>query len=596
MVIKRVLSLVLCLLLLLSMVPTVFASGTQTEIAQIRKTIQNHYYRALRESGKSSFNGYCGLVASYQLAYLGINRWAIFANGKDQYDIYKDKEFTDTGYRVDTYSAADYTLESALNAVSRNGNRNVYNILVGFQKTNTAAGQRYGHAMVIYAIIDGYVYFTESFGSSVCKYEGYAASCTIAQFAAYYDKWTKFEGIVVFGKKDYIDNCTEYDANMYVQLPQDATLYSQPCLPGTEAVPSNVVRTVRAGERLLVTALYENTRGEFYYQVRDGGVNSYIPAEQVEILRFNFEDITVSDAVVPGSLKAGKNFYVGGEVTAVYSAISSVNICVTDAQGNVAIGPVSVSKDTKRYDLNADFVVASKFAKLAEGAYTYRLYADGKLYYVEDGQIQEYTQEITLCNVPFSVGNAQAGEIPDEPKPELDGWVLRQGNWHYYENGAPRVGWFCYDDIVYYLKEDGTAASGKVNINGKDRYFSDTGAMHTGWLETESGTLYLLSNGVAARAWREVDGKLYYFNTNGLKEGKGWKQVGDKLYYLNEDGSAVTGSATINGKDLLFDVSSGALLGQTLTQDGQQIVRTYANAQEARADLGSISVKDLSAR
>jgi hypothetical protein len=40
-------------------------------------------------------------------------------------------------------------------------------MVVGFQKTNTAAGSIYGHALVVHAILDGIVYFVECYDSAV---------------------------------------------------------------------------------------------------------------------------------------------------------------------------------------------------------------------------------------------------------------------------------------------------------------------------------------------------------------------------------------------------------------------------------------------
>jgi hypothetical protein len=56
---------------------------------------------------------------------------------------------------VKAYPASQYTLLDALNTITRNGTLDVYNILVGFQRTNTQLGSIYGHALLIHGIIDG---------------------------------------------------------------------------------------------------------------------------------------------------------------------------------------------------------------------------------------------------------------------------------------------------------------------------------------------------------------------------------------------------------------------------------------------------------
>lgn len=572
--IKRIAALVLSLLLIVAVLP-LGASAADDEVQQIRQKIRRHYYWTLSSSGKGSLQGYCGLLASYQLAYLGINEWAILADGRDQYDTYKDLEYTDEGYRVKPYSAADYTLEEALNAATHNGTRDVYNILVGFQKTNTAAGSRYGHAVVIYAILDGMVYFTESYGFTLCPYAGYAASCTIEEFAEYYTSWTKFEGIIVFGQKEYLDNCTDYRTHMYVQAQNATALYTQPCAPESGETESRKLRDVESGERLLVTALYENTLGEFYYQVVDSGVTCYIPAQQTAPERFNLEDITVADAAVPDVLPAGSAFSVAGEVTSTYSAIGAVRISVID-QNSQELLHHSMEKNSGSYDLQQDgFNAALDFSTLKEGTYTFLLSAEGLCSYVEGGQLLTHKQTTTLCSVPFEVGEAGQIESTDNEEQALYGWALESGVWHYYEKGMPRTGWFCYDGIDYYLKEDGAVTTGWAVINGKERFFSDTGAMRTGWIKTDRGDMYLLSNGEAAHGWRAIDGKLYYFDENGLMLQSCWITVQDGKYYLNEDGSAATGWVTLKEGTFCFRETDGRLLAQAVAVEGKTVLRAY---------------------
>lgn len=590
--IKRIAALVLSLLLIVAVLPMGVSAATNDEVEQVRTKIRQHYWWTLYASGKGSLQGYCGLLASYQLAYLGINEWAILADGRDQYDTYKDLEYTDEGYRVKPYSAKEYTLAEALNAASRNGTRDVYNILVGFQRTNTAAGSRYGHAVVIYAILNGMVYFTESYGFTLCPYAGYPATCTIEQFAEYYDSWTTFEGIVVFGQKEYLDNCTAYSSHMYVQAKQSAALYTQPCSPDSGETESTPVRTVAEGERLLVTALYENTLGQYYYQVEDSGVTCYMAADQAKPVRFNFEDVTVSDASFPEALELGSDFTVAGEVTSLYSAIGAVYTSVTDQQGDEVMAH-SLSKISGIYDLQNDTFHTMNFSSLEEGSYTYNLCADVLCDYVQDGQVLTESQKVTLCSVPFAVGNDDYQPLGKMAKAVQvrDGWTWeRDGGWHYYEQGTPRTGWFCYDGVNYYLRSDGSVTTGWAEINGKTRFFSDTGAMRTGWLKTAEGTMYLLSNGEAAHSWRTVDGKLYYFDENGLMQSGGWITVGEDKYYLNADGSAATGWVTLSEGKFFFH-EDGRLLAQAVENEEQRVLLAYDAAVGTVTNLLTPAVK-----
>jgi glucan-binding YG repeat protein len=95
-------------------------------------------------------------------------------------------------------------------------------------------------------------------------------------------------------------------------------------------------------------------------------------------------------------------------------------------------------------------------------------------------------------------------------------WLYEDGLWRCYRNGVPRTGWYCYDGIDYYLKEDGSVTTGWANINGEDRFFSDTGAMRTGWLRTDAGVYYMLFNGAMTIGERVIDGAIYTFDEAGL--------------------------------------------------------------------------------
>ena len=161
---KRVLAMVLTLTVLMSVFVFPANAATGSEETALSQMITKTYKRLRASNGYDSYNGYCGKMAAYTLYYLGVDKKVHVHNGKDEYDAYKDLEKTTGGYMVATYPAADYSLEEALNAISEGGTRDVYNILVGFQRTNTAAGKKYGHAVVIYGILNGNVYFTESFG------------------------------------------------------------------------------------------------------------------------------------------------------------------------------------------------------------------------------------------------------------------------------------------------------------------------------------------------------------------------------------------------------------------------------------------------
>ena len=517
---KRILAALLCVIVLASVLPVSTFAATETtseenrqEAARVRNEITRMYYRVLYASGMDSLHGFCGMMSSYQLWLMGINPYPIVYNGNDHYNGYENATMTLGGHKVKAYSAREYTLEEALNTVSNNGTKNVYNILVGFQWTNTAAGRLYGHSMVINAIIDGVVYFSEGYASEFNLNPGMPCVATIEEFARSYNAWTTFEGIIVFGRKDYTDFCKEYPTHLFAEVTAPVCSLTLP-----DSKLGEIVRHIPVGERLEVTAVYENTNGELFYQIVDCGEVAYFPGSATELICFNFEDVTASDANKPERLGLGQDFYVNGHIRSYENWITGVQLQVADAEGQLMFNQ-HFGKLGKEMQLGQWYVNNSvNFHDLDKGIYTYGIYVDVDSYYIEDDAVVLAQNSVCLTESTFAVDTElpQAQDALAESYVMKDGWEYADGKWRYYEDGKVRTGWFCYNDVDYYLLEDGAAATGWHEVNGKNRYFTSTGAMRTGWLETREGTYYMLFNGVAAKGERRINGINYTFDENGL--------------------------------------------------------------------------------
>lgn len=514
---KRICAWFLCIMLLAALPFQVFAATTEEEEAEeqrISDQIADVYKRVVRATGRYSLEGWCGLMAGWELYYLGVNSGPLSFNGNDQYDAYRYMETTDKGYHISRYHTSAYTMEEAMNTITRCGTMDAYNILAGYQKTRTAAGQKWGHVTIIHAVLNGTVYYTEGFDTPYGLKPSEAHVCTIEEWADFYETWTTFEGLVVFGTKAYTDFCTYYPANFFATAEEGAVLFDK---PGSQEMMA--VRESLPGERLRVIGLYENTEGKFYYQIDDGDRISYMPAEQVKPLLFDFSDVTAQEIAVPEALALGEDFTLAGNLYSTNNRLRNICIQVLDTEGT-AVLQYDFAKDSCFFDLGRKTVNNRvDLSKLAEGNYTYRVTASVINHYVADGQVVEEPRDICLADSDFTVGNPEPREtkaievLSTDP---LQGWQYQDQNWYFYTDGTPRTGWFCYNGLDYYLREDGTAATGWQEINGKDRYFSVTGALRTGWLDTYHGKMYLLRNGVAATGWRTVEDKLYCFNKDGI--------------------------------------------------------------------------------
>ena len=131
---KRILALMVCLVLVISLWPISTAAASEEEQERIRQQIREIYWKTLSATGMSSMHGYCGAMAGWELYYMGVTERAVTRNGNEMYDVLCTGEAICPGYQVQCYPASDYSLEEALNAITNQGTRDAYNIMVGFQR------------------------------------------------------------------------------------------------------------------------------------------------------------------------------------------------------------------------------------------------------------------------------------------------------------------------------------------------------------------------------------------------------------------------------------------------------------------------------
>lgn len=201
---KRFFALVLLFVTLMQIcaLPSMASGGVQqlTERMELEEKIRYFYKASLDYAEKDSFNGYCAFYVNTQLYLLGINRTYVGGNGNDEFDNYRYLKKSNGGYDIAAYPARSYTLWSALNAISGGGKKDVYNILVGFQRGVSAAGRKYGHTCFIHGIVDGWVYFSDSMTVKMngnVYPEGTPIRCSIQDFCTYYRPWT-LDGVIHF--------------------------------------------------------------------------------------------------------------------------------------------------------------------------------------------------------------------------------------------------------------------------------------------------------------------------------------------------------------------------------------------------------------
>ena len=141
-------------------------------------------------------------------------------------------------------------------------------------------------------------------------------------------------------------------------------------------------------------------------------------------------------------------------------------------------------------------------------------------------------------------------EIPSNSTP---GWLLKEGDWYYYDlNGTRASGWRYIGNVWYYFNGDNISKPGVMSksthqlINGNMFVFDASGAMQTGWILEPEGWYYADGSGALANGWRYVNGAWYYLDGSNtehpylmLKNTK--KTIAGCDYYFTNGGAMRTG-------------------------------------------------------
>ena len=518
----RFLSLALAILLVATIAIPTPVNATPLDATQIKTQIKNTYKKVLRYFGRSSLDGYCGAYVSGQLYMMGINTDLIGGDGKDQFDTFKRMEYTSGGYRVQAYPASAYDLRTALNTITKNGTQDAYNILVGYQKTRSTAGKRYGHATVIHAILDGMVYFSESY-SIVYKgqryKEGAAVTLSIDDFAKYYaSTTTQLDGVIYFGLKTYAESCTFYSASYYGQARENAEIWTQPCQQSVHDSSKLSRRTV-AEEILEITGVYKNTEGEYWYQV-DGG-NGYIRAEDATMSKLMTEDVFVKNMKTPTILKQTRSYNIQGVAVSQSSNISTIRaqIYQITEEGVESVLNVTDGVDGRSYNFK-DSQISKKltFRKLKVGQYRLEIAAIVCNNYVEDGRLQTRWDTVMLWQSDFLVNKSTT--TSDTVVFDACGGTasLNQTSVAVGHNigTLPLAHRLDYVFLGWYTEQEGgdRVSDDYIPADSMTLYahWASIEQLNAQWQE-EGECWYFYSDGLTTIGCIELDGTLYYFSS-----------------------------------------------------------------------------------
>ncbi len=115
------------------------------------------------------------------------------------------------------------------------------------------------------------------------------------------------------------------------------------------------------------------------------------------------------------------------------------------------------------------------------------------------------------------------------------------------DNGAAATGWITVDGNTYYFDpETYRAATGLKQIGYYSYFFDETTGirLHDCIAAAKDGTRYWLDDyGVPQSGWVTADGKTYCFGASTKKALTGFWQLNDGAYYFGDDGALLTGHA-----------------------------------------------------
>lgn len=303
---------------------SIVLTSASSETDRINQQIRDTYSAALKifkqsYPDKNSFDGWCGAYVRDQLLVLDIissQDSDVSGNGNKMYGNTKSGT-TSKGYVKEKFGGNNCLSD----IVNKYGN-NVYNIFVSWTHqygySNSSPGA--GHVVFIHAIIDGRLYFSESYDSSYGK-EGTPQNCTISDFMRRYNNsYGNAIGAVLFKKPTEITVSTDYVA---LGLINHRTETVTGKITGSYAHWQNdwdgsivdIDRTINNGEfTWKITAKAAGTT-DLILKAQDDNYNTIVEKKIRIIVTDDNPKITVSTSSVSLGIRSNRTQTVTGKLT-----------------------------------------------------------------------------------------------------------------------------------------------------------------------------------------------------------------------------------------------------------------------------------------
>ena len=211
--------------------------------------------------------------------------------------------------------------------------------------------------------------------------------------------------------------------------------------------------------------------------------------------------------------------------------------------------------------LGAGFLATSSNVQAAEQSNTGFAHKDGKVYYVENGQITKGWKSINAKSEDSKEGTHKVWIYVSQTGEVQTGWVQDNGSWYY------------LSELTGEQKGIGLMQKGFLEVNKTFYYFDESGAMKENqWFQTTEGWYYADKSGaVKVAEWFQVVGKWYYATGAGTIATNAWLPSNDEVYHFNESG-VMSENEWFEAEGYWFYAGkSGAILRNTTTPDGYYV-------------------------
>ena len=182
----------------------------------------------------------------------------------------------------------------------------------------------------------------------------------------------------------YTAECNPLASYCKIEATEDCIVRSLPCSNSVDAT-STELGSVRAGDILTATRLYENTVGELWYRIEfSDDTEGYIPAAGTKYLEQILEDIALTDSVAPNAHVKGTTYALVGNIYAKYNQLVTASAYIYQGFGTsgLAITGAEDYVTGNAYTLKSSNIdYSTSMGSLSTGKHTYAVSATYRNYY-----------------------------------------------------------------------------------------------------------------------------------------------------------------------------------------------------------------------